>query len=121
MGLIVTKPLFRVTDKMRLEPVSSAAETSLKIENYDVASLDMILSNKRITKALIRLRGCAGWSVPLFFANTDDRFSRAKAQIIVNNSLPLPKQDDCKTSIDTKNYITKQGPNTPVHTVEVTK
>ena len=26
------------------------------------ASLDMILSNKGITKMLIRLRGCAGWS-----------------------------------------------------------
>ena len=29
----------------------------------------MILSKKRITKALIRLRGCAGWSAPLLFAN----------------------------------------------------
>ena len=31
-------------------------------------SLD-ILCNKRITKALIRLRGCAGWSAHLLFAN----------------------------------------------------
>ena len=29
----------------------------------------MILSSKRITKSLIRLRGCAGWSAPLLFAN----------------------------------------------------
>ena len=29
----------------------------------------MILSSKRITKALISLRGCAGWSAPLLFAN----------------------------------------------------
>ena len=29
----------------------------------------MILSNKQITKALIRLRKCAGWSAPLLFAN----------------------------------------------------
>ena len=29
----------------------------------------MILSKKRITKALIRLRGCAGWSVPGLSAN----------------------------------------------------
>ena len=29
----------------------------------------MILSIKQITKALIRLRGCAGWSAPLLFAN----------------------------------------------------
>ena len=33
-----------------------------------VASLDMILSKKRITKALIRLHGGAGWSAPLLFA-----------------------------------------------------
>ena len=30
----------------------------------------MILSIKGITKALIRLGRCAGWSVPLLFANT---------------------------------------------------
>ena len=29
----------------------------------------MILSKKRITKPLIRLRGCAGWSVPVLLAN----------------------------------------------------
>ena len=29
----------------------------------------MTLSNNQITKALIRLRGCAGWSAPLLFAN----------------------------------------------------
>ena len=29
----------------------------------------MILSNKQITKVLIRLRGCAGWSAPVLFAN----------------------------------------------------
>ena len=29
----------------------------------------MILSSKRITKSLIRLRGCAGWSATLLFAN----------------------------------------------------
>ena len=29
----------------------------------------MILSKKQITKALIRLRGCSGWSAPVLFAN----------------------------------------------------
>ena len=29
----------------------------------------MILFKKRIIKELIRLRGCAGWSAPLLFAN----------------------------------------------------
>ena len=37
-------------------------------------SLNMILSKMRITRALIRLRGCAGWSAPLLFANPEDRF-----------------------------------------------
>ena len=42
----------------------------------------MALPETRITKALIRLRGCAGWSVPVLFANPEDRFSRVEAQII---------------------------------------
>ena len=44
----------------------------------------MILFSKRVTKALIRLRGCAGWSVPLLFANTEDRFSRVEAYLVMN-------------------------------------
>ena len=46
MGLDATNPVFEVSDKARLKPVSSATETSKKIENMLVASLDMILSNK---------------------------------------------------------------------------
>ena len=34
----------------------------------------MIISKKRITKALIRLRGCAGWSAPVFFATPRRQF-----------------------------------------------
>ena len=67
-SLHTTKPVFRVSDKERLKPVSSATETSYKI--LSVASLDMILSKKRITKTLIRLHGWAGcWSVHLLFTN----------------------------------------------------
>ena len=69
MGLVVTKPVFRTSDKARLKPACSATETSYQIEIWLVASLDIILSNKRITKALIRLCGWAGWSAPLLFAN----------------------------------------------------
>ena len=42
----------------------------------------MILSNKRITKALISLHICAGWSAPLLFENYEDRFSSVKAIFI---------------------------------------
>ena len=47
-----------------------------------VARLCMILSKKRITKALIRLRECAGWSAPVLFANP--RRQVFSAQIIVD-------------------------------------
>ena len=69
MGCVATKPVFGVSDKASFKPVSSATETSYKIEISLVGSLHTVLSKKRITKALIRLRGCAGWSAPLLFAN----------------------------------------------------
>ena len=56
-------------DKECFKPVSSAKETSLKIEISPAASLHMILSKKQNKKALIRLRGCAGWSAPVLFTN----------------------------------------------------
>ena len=40
----------------------------------------MILSDKGITKMLIRLPGCGSWSTHLFVANLEDSFSRVKAQ-----------------------------------------
>ena len=70
MGLVATKPVSGVSDKARLKPVSSATETSYKTEISLVTSLNMVLSKTRITKALIRLRGCAGWSAPVLFANS---------------------------------------------------
>ena len=73
-----------VCDKVRFKPVSVATKTSEKIEILLEASLDMILSNKLITKALISLRGCVGWSEPLlfFFLQTpEDSFSRVEAQL----------------------------------------
>ena len=54
---------------MRFKPTCSATETSLKFEILLVVSLDMILSNKGVTKALVRLGG-AGWSAPLLFLNS---------------------------------------------------
>ena len=83
MGLDVTKPVFGIVDKVRLKPVFAATETSKKIEFSLEVSNDIILSNQRITKVLIRLRGCAGWSAPLLFANPEDRFSRVKAHIVL--------------------------------------
>ena len=48
-----------------------------KLKFLRVARLNMVLSKKRVTKALIRLRGCAGWSAPVLFANPQRQvFSR---------------------------------------------
>ena len=69
LGLVARKPVFGVSDKASFKPVSSAIETSKKIDISLEASLDTKLGNKRKTKALIRLRVCAGWSAPLLFAN----------------------------------------------------
>ena len=44
MGLIATKPVFGVSNKTRIKPVSSARETCLKVEILPVARLDIILS-----------------------------------------------------------------------------
>ena len=40
----------------------------------------MILSNKGIAKALTTLRGYAGWSASLVFAEPEDRFSRVEVE-----------------------------------------
>ena len=69
MGLVARKPVFGVSEKETLKPVSSALEASWKIEMLLVASLYMILSKTQITKAWIRLCVGAGWSAPLLFAN----------------------------------------------------
>ena len=69
MGRDVTKPVFGVSGKSSFKPFYSATEISLKIEISPVTRLRMILSDKRITKALISLRGCVGWSAPVLFAN----------------------------------------------------
>ena len=42
----------------------------------------MTLFDKRITEALISLRGCAGWSATVFFQTPEDRFSHVKARMM---------------------------------------
>ena len=61
MGHNARKSVFRISDKVRFK--------QQKIESWLVASFDMVLSKKRMTKALIRLCRCAGWTAPFLFAN----------------------------------------------------
>ena len=87
MGSNARKPVFGVSDKVVFRPACPATETSYKIEISFVASLDIIFAHNRITKALISLRGYAGWSAPLLFAHPQDRFSRVEAHY--NSLLPI--------------------------------
>ena len=81
MGLVATKPVFGISDKGRLKPVSSATDIEILLE----ASLDMILSSMRLTNALISLRGCAGWSVPLLCATPRTGFVTTKLMRLLSN------------------------------------
>ena len=77
MGLVVRKTVFGggggggCFDKECFKPVSSAKETSLKIEISPAASLHMILSKKQTKGAdqTAQMRRCAGWSAPMLFTN----------------------------------------------------
>ena len=83
MGCKARKTDFGVSDKAtRFKPISSAKETSQNSEIWLEANLDMIDSDKGIAKALIRLRGCAGWSATLLFINPRRQVSRVEAHIL---------------------------------------
>ena len=55
----------------------------------DITSIDIILSKKRTTKVLIRLRGCAGWSAPLLFAYGINHIFSWPGSLLLNSSEKL--------------------------------
>ena len=57
-----------VSNQARHKPAFAATEASYSLEILAIESRDIILSKQWTKKALIRLRGCAGWSAPLLFA-----------------------------------------------------
>ena len=60
MSLVTRKPVFGVCDQVRLKLTCAAKEARKRLEISDIETRDMILSRRRITKVLIRLRRCAG-------------------------------------------------------------
>ena len=68
VNFVTRKPVFGVCDQGRLKPPCAATEARQRLESSDIEVIGIILSGQRTTKALIRLRGCAGWSAPLLFA-----------------------------------------------------
>ena len=81
MSHITRKPVFRVSDQLRLKPACSATEYSYSLEILKSDRRGIILSRQRTTKVLIRLRKCAGWSAPLLFAHAKNRFSHDMAHM----------------------------------------
>ena len=77
MSFVKRKPVFWGFDQVRLKPACEA--TGLEISA--IASRGNILSRQQTTKVLIRLHGCAGWSVPLLFAYRKNSFSHDVAHI----------------------------------------
>ena len=53
---------------LRPGKTQTVSEASYSLESLDLVSRDIILSKQRMTKTLIRLRGCAGWSASLLLA-----------------------------------------------------
>ena len=82
LSYVMRKPVFG--RKERLGPACSATETSYSPEILDTASIGIILSRQWRTKALIRLHGCAVWSVPLLFAYDKNRFSYKVAHLVLS-------------------------------------
>ena len=54
------------------------------------ASSDMILSNKRIAKVLIKLRGCAGCSASLCVRKEDERFTEDEMFFLASGPISCP-------------------------------
>ena len=94
--------LFSGFRQIRLKPVSSATGTSLKIEISPVASLDRKLSNKRITKALIRLGRWAEWSAPLLFAKIVNEYDQEIPQSQTAENPVAPRGRAAQPSRDTR-------------------
>ena len=92
MGLIARKVVYGIYDQAIPKPAPQLQRLATKV----VASLEMVLSNMRITRMLIRLLRCAGWSAPLLFANQEDRFSGAGAHIVLEQKKAFISSSEVK-------------------------
>ena len=86
LSLVMRKPVFGVFEQARFKPVCSAKKASYRLEISDIETRDIMLFKQQITKLLISLRGCTGWSAPLLFAYGKNRFSHDVAQFMNEKS-----------------------------------
>ena len=92
MSPVTRKPVFGVCKQVRHKPACPATKASPSLENLDIASIGIILSKQRTTKALIRLRGCAGDLRLCWSHDSKNRFSHDVAQIRL---IPLLHKVSC--------------------------
>ena len=105
---VTRKPVFGICYKVRLKPACSATES---IEISSIASSGITLYRQRTIKALIRLRGCAGWSAPLLFAYGINRFAHDAAQIKAPNTcliLSTIRHNCCAPSVQRPIFFSLQ-------------
>ena len=67
MSLVRKKPVFGVCNQGRLKLACASTEAWQRLEISSIETIGIILS-RQLTKALIRLGRCAGWSATLLFA-----------------------------------------------------
>ena len=60
LSLVRRKPVFGACDQARLNRPAQPQKLDRYLKTLDIETRGIILSRQRTTKALIRLRGCAG-------------------------------------------------------------
>ena len=83
MGHDARKPVFGVSNKASFIQSPQLQRLARKLKFHPEKFNIMLLSQKRITKALIRLRRCTGWSAPLLFANPCRQVFLRRGPIII--------------------------------------
>ena len=78
---VARKHVFGFCHQVNFIPAGTATEMRHTIEILHLGSLDVLLSRKRLAKALLRLHGCAGWSAASFYACNKVWFSGVEAHM----------------------------------------
>ena len=78
-----------VSDLVRHKLACSATEACMNLEILVTETRVITLSRQWTTKALIRLRGCSGWSAPLLFASDIRHVFHAPAHFILTQHIDI--------------------------------
>ena len=86
--------------------VSNQSHQLQRLARKSLARLRVILLKKRITKAVIRLRGCAGWSAPVLVVNPWRQVFSRRGPVINPNPNPLFCNRICSRSLADDRHTT---------------